>query len=169
MAETLAFLSFFSFLNLIIILIKENKKKLTLCQRNEQKLETNVSKNVDFNIPVYYRYVDDTIMFILNEKTDEVLTSFKNYHDRFQFTHQIENEHNLINFLNLTIIKNEDNSIKTNWFRKKTYSGRFFNYFSNHRFRQKNGIIKNFVDSAILLPDKSFHNGTLILSSTIYC
>ena len=34
MAETFSFLSFFAFLNLIIILIKENKKKLTLCQRN---------------------------------------------------------------------------------------------------------------------------------------
>ena len=38
MAETFAFLSFCAFLNLIIILIKENKKKLTLCQRNEQTL-----------------------------------------------------------------------------------------------------------------------------------
>ena len=36
MAETFAFLSFCAFLNLIIILIKENKNKLTLCQRNEQ-------------------------------------------------------------------------------------------------------------------------------------
>ena len=39
MAETFAFLSFCAFLNLIIILIKENKKKLTLCQRNEQTLQ----------------------------------------------------------------------------------------------------------------------------------
>ena len=35
-AETFAFLSFCAFLNLIIILIKENKKKLTLCQNNEK-------------------------------------------------------------------------------------------------------------------------------------
>ena len=28
-----------AFLNVIIILIKENKKKLTLCQRNEQTLQ----------------------------------------------------------------------------------------------------------------------------------
>ena len=38
MAEKFAFLSFCAFLNVIIILIKENKKKLTLCQRNEQTL-----------------------------------------------------------------------------------------------------------------------------------
>ena len=37
-AETFAFLPFCAFLNVIIILIKENKKKLTLCQRNEQTL-----------------------------------------------------------------------------------------------------------------------------------
>ena len=36
-AETFAFLSFCAFLHLIvIILIKENKKKLTLCQNNEK-------------------------------------------------------------------------------------------------------------------------------------
>ena len=36
LAETFAFLSFCAFLNVIIILIKENKKKLILCQINEQ-------------------------------------------------------------------------------------------------------------------------------------
>ena len=85
-----------------------------------QDLETNVLEKFDFNIPVYYRYVDDTIMFIPKDKVEEVLTKFNNYHDRLQFTYEIENEHNLIHFLNLTIIKNEDNSIKTNWFRKNT-------------------------------------------------
>ena len=126
-----------------------------------QDLETNVLQNFDFNIPVYYRYVEDTIIFIQKDKIEEVLTRFKHYHDRVQFTYEIENEHNSINFLNLTIIKNEDNSIKTNWFRKNTYSGRFLNYFSNHPLQHKIGIIKNLVDSAILLPDKSFHNGNL--------
>ena len=46
MPETFAFLSFLfcAFLNLIIIiLIKDNKKKLTLCQRNEQNF-------LDFNV-----------------------------------------------------------------------------------------------------------------------
>ena len=70
-----------------------------------QDFETNVLENFDFNIPVYYRYVDDTIMFIPKDKIEEVRTRFNNYHDRLQFTYEIENEHNSINFLNLTIIK----------------------------------------------------------------
>ena len=41
-AETFVSLSFCAFLNLIIILIKENKKKLTLCQRNEQNFKVKV-------------------------------------------------------------------------------------------------------------------------------
>ena len=101
------------------------------------------------------------MMFILKDKIEEVLTRFNNYHDRLQFTYEIENEHNSINFFNLSIIKNEDNSIKTNWFRKNTYSGRFLNYFSNHPLQHKIGIIKNLVDSAILFADKSFHNENL--------
>ena len=100
-------------------------------------------------------------MFIPKDKIEEVLTRFNNYHDRLQFTYEIENEHNSINFLNLTIIKNEDNFIKTNWFRKNTYCGRFINYFSNHPLQHKIGIIKNLVDSAILLAEKSFHNENL--------
>ena len=126
-----------------------------------QDLERNVLENFDFNIPVYYRYVDDTIMFIPKDKIEEVLTKFNSYHDRLQFTSEIENEHNSINFLNLIIIKNEDNSIQTNWFRKNTYSGRFLNYFSNHPLRHKIGIMKNLVDPAILLADNSFHNENL--------
>ena len=59
------------------------------------------------------------------------------------------------------MIKNDDNSIKTNCFRKKTYSGRFLNYFSNHPLQQKIGTIKNLVDSAILFANKSFHNENL--------
>ena len=57
--------------------------------------------------------------------------------------------------------KKEDNSITTNWFRKNTYSGRFLNYFSNHPLQRRMGKIKDFVDSAILLADKSFHNENL--------
>ena len=53
MAETFAFLYFCAFLNLIIILIKENEKKLTLCQRNEQTLLLKyIHMSIEFQIKV---------------------------------------------------------------------------------------------------------------------
>ena len=39
----------------------------TLADIVMQDLETNVLGNFYFHIPVYYRYVDDTIMFILKK------------------------------------------------------------------------------------------------------
>ena len=56
-----------------------------------QDLETDVLENFDFGIPVYYGYVDDTIVFIPKDKLEEVLTRFNNYHDRLQFTYEIKN------------------------------------------------------------------------------
>ena len=46
-----------------------------------------------------------------------------------------------------------------------TISGRFLNYFSSNPLHQKIGIIKNLVDSAILLSDTKFHQENLKLAS----
>ena len=63
--------------------------------------------------------------------------------------------------MNISVIKNSDNSISTNWFRKETFSDRFLNYFSRHPLHQKIGIIKNLVDSPILLSDNKFQHDNL--------
>ena len=69
--------------------------------------------------------------------------------------------------MNISVIKNSDNSISTNWIRKKTFSGRFLNYFSLYPLHQKIGIIKNLVDSAILLNDNKFHSANLNIVSKL--
>ena len=71
-----------------------------------------------------------------------------------------------LNFLNILVIKNKGNRISTNWFRKKSFSGIFLDYFSSDPLHQKVGIIKNLVDSAILLSDKKFHQDNLKLAFT---
>ena len=63
--------------------------------------------------------------------------------------------------MNIKIIKCKDGTILTDWHRKDTYSGRFINLFSNHPIKQKSAIIKNLVDSAILLSHHSFHQKNL--------
>ena len=59
------------------------------------------------------------------------------------------------------MIKKEDGIIKTNWHKKNTFSGRYLNYFSNHPLQQKIAIIKNLVDTAILLSHEKFHDDNL--------
>ena len=129
-----------------------------------QDLETVIFDRLDFNIPVYFRYVDDTFLLIPKDKVLDTLTKFNSYHNRLQFTYEIENN-NCLNFLNVLVIRNSDNSISINWFRKNTFSGRFLNYFSSNPLHQKIGIIKNLVDSAISLSDTKFHQENLKLAS----
>ena len=131
-----------------------------------QDLETDIFKKIEFDIPVYFRYVDDTFLLIPKEKIYYILTMFNSYHKRLQFTYELENN-NCLNFLNISVIKNSDNTISTNWFRKETFSGRFLNYFSLHPLHQKIGIIKNLVDFTILLSDNKFHHHNLNIVSKL--
>ena len=100
-----------------------------------EDLETDIFKRIEFDIPDF-RYVDDTFLLILKDKIHYILTMFNSYHKRLQFTYELENN-NCLNFLNILVIKNSDNSISTNWFRKETFSARFLNYFSLHPYYMK--------------------------------
>ena len=67
---------------------------------------------------------------------------FNLYHDTLKFTYEV-GKNNSLNFLNISLIRNHDNSIITNWYRKDTDSGRFINFFSKHPTHHKIGVIKN--------------------------
>ena len=90
----------------------------------------------------------------------EILENFNSYHSCLNFTYESEFE-NTFSFLNLLMIKNEDGTIDTNWHRKNTFSGRYLNYFSNHPLKPKIAIIKNLVDTAIILSHEKFHEENL--------
>ena len=62
-----------------------------------QDLETDIFKKIDFNIPIYFQYVDDTFLLIPENKVHDILTIFNSYHKRLQFTYEIENN-NCLNF-----------------------------------------------------------------------
>ena len=48
-------------------------------------------------------------------------------------------------------------TIKTNWYHKPTWSGRFLNFNSNHPYKCKINVINNLVDRCISLSHKDFH------------
>ena len=113
---------------------------LTLSDFVMQDLKTDIFKKINFNIPIYFRYVDDTFLLISEDKVHNILTIFNSYHKRLQFTYEIK-INNCLNFLNVLVIKNNDGSILTNWFRKKSFSGIFLSYVSSHPLHKKIGII----------------------------
>jgi len=69
---------------------------------------------------------------------------------------------NELNFLDLTIIK-KDGGMIFNWFRKPTFSGRFLNFYSQHPFSHKRGIIYSLVDKVILYSHPTFHKENMNL------
>ena len=75
-----------------------------------QDLEKNCLSRIDFTIPLYFRYVDDTLIIIPKNKIDFVVSVFDSYHDRLKFTHELEKV-NTLNFFNISLIRNYDNSI----------------------------------------------------------
>ena len=87
------------------------------------------------------------VFFTNKEKTDEILSSFNSHNGHLQFTIERENN-NSISFLDVKLIKTNNNNIITKWYRKKTASGRYINYLSPHPQSQKIAIIYNLVEKA---------------------
>lgn len=124
-----------------------------------QDLEESIINTLDFNIGMYYRYVDDIIMLAPKNKIDSILNKFNSYHQRLQFTVEYEIERS-INFLDLNI-KIIDNVIHLDWFQKKTCSGRVLSFLSNHPMCHKIGVIYNLIDRALLLSHPMYHKKNL--------
>lgn len=119
-------------------------------------LETACLSKLSFNPIFFYRYVDDIITCIPSHKIDETLTIFNSYNNStFNFTHEIESA-NSISFLDVLVINN-NGRIKTDWYTKPTFSGRFLNYLSQHPITNKIVMVYNIVDRAIKLADKEFY------------
>ena len=133
----------------------------TVAQLVMEYLEESVITNLNIPILFFKRYVDDCITAIPEDQISNVLTAFNSFHQKLQFTSEIEHE-NKINFLDLTIIKNQDNEeLKTKWFTKDTWSGRYLNYNSHHSTAQKNSVIIGLTDRALALTSAEFRPQTL--------
>ena len=87
------------------------------------------------------RYVDDT--FVVWEHGQEQLERFQehlNQNESIQFTKEEESE-GVISFLDVRVKRNEDGSLTTGVFRKKTHRDRYIHYDSHHHKRVKIGTI----------------------------
>lgn len=131
-----------------------------------EHLENECNKQINFHILFFYRYVDDIILCTSHTNIFQLLNIYNNFHPRLQFTIEQESPHREISFLNLQLIV-KDSHIKTNWFRKQTWSGRVLNYYSHHTHNQKIAMIYNLVDSALDLSDSTFHTSNLNLVTKV--
>jgi len=121
-----------------------------------QTLESTILNNLTYKPIFYYRYVDDIALSVPLSKLNSLLDEFNSFHPRLNFTMEMGDRGERLNFLDLTIIRN-DNGLFFYWFRKPTFSGKFLNCHSHHPFTHKRGTMYSLIDRVILLFHPEFH------------
>ncbi|XP_050512088.1 uncharacterized protein LOC126888113 [Diabrotica virgifera virgifera] len=116
-----------------------------------EHLEEIVLNKIDFDILFFYRYIDDCLTAAPEDKLDILLSEFNNFHQKLNFTLEIE-KNCQINFLDLTLHRN-NSTITTSWYTKKTWSSRYLNFNSHHPLSQKKSVVIGLADRAIKLSD----------------
>jgi len=124
-----------------------------------QDLEEKALNNLNIDFPIYYRYVDDILMLVPEDKVHNIQNTFNKVHERLQFTVELE-KNRTINFLDLSLIV-MNNELVIDWYRKETNSGRYLSYFSGHPLCHKIGTIYGLVDRALLLAHPIFQEKNL--------
>ena len=109
----------------------------------ETLLDT-VTRQHNATFPVLRKYVDDLVLALPAESVDDVRQLFNQYHGKIQFTVEIEMDGKLP-FLDLLLVRQPDQSVRTEWYQKPISSGRFLNYFSAHNLRMKINTANNFI------------------------
>ena len=100
-----------------------------------ERLGTISLSKVPFQLKFYKRYVDDIITCIKLEDLPILLDTFNSFHNRLQFTYQVEKD-SCLSFL-ATLVIRSDNKLTTNWYHKPSWSGRYINFFSVHPMQHK--------------------------------
>jgi hypothetical protein len=105
----------------------------------------------EVNIPSrIWRYVDD-ILIINKMKEEEVKLYVENLNKikgKIKFTYEYE-KNGIINFLDTTLSKNDDNTVGIRWYRKDTAADRLLHFNSEHNKSVKINIIKNMASKVI--------------------
>lgn len=124
------------------------------------ELQRECISKLPFKLPFFKRYVDDIITCVPESEVETLLHIFNTFHSKLQFTVEKE-KHNCIPFLDVLLIKDSNNLIKTDWYHKPTFSERYLNFNSNHSFTQKINIIENLKSRALKLSHSDFHQKNL--------
>ena len=104
----------------------------------------NVTSEIDFPIPVLKKYVDDLVLAVPKDKVNEVVAAFNKQNTHIQFTVEMEVDGRLP-FLDMVLVRDQQQQIRTEWYRKPVSSGRFLNYHSYHPLHHKVNVAANFV------------------------
>jgi predicted GIY-YIG superfamily endonuclease len=133
-----------------------------------EDLEEQVLKNVSVKPLFYYRYVDDVICALPENKIEEFNERLNSYHRRLQFTVEIERE-SQIAFLDTLLVRESNGKISMNWYHKPTWSGRYLNFDSWLPMSYKVNTIALLTNKILDLSDTKYHKDNFRLLVTTLC
>ena len=116
------------------------------------QLEESIVPNLEEDMPLWLRYVDDTFTFIKYTKVEMIKTILDSFHKDIEFTYEIEEE-NSISFLDVRVIRADGNLI-TEVFRKKTDTNMYINWDSYSPKSWKIGTLKGLIRRAHIICSK---------------
>lgn len=102
-------------------------------------------ESLDFPVEIIRKYVDDLFLALPANKIDYVQGIFNQQNEHIQFTVEVEQNCRLP-FLDMTLIRREDQTIRTEWYIKPIASGRFLNFHSCHPLHHKMNVAFNFAN-----------------------
>jgi len=76
-----------------------------------QRLKSSIINDLTSKPIFYYRYVDDIVLSVPYSHLNSLLDKFNSFHHRLKFTMEMEREGDRLNFLDLTIIKQNNTLI----------------------------------------------------------
>ena len=117
-------------------------------------LETKCIASLPFQLPFFFRYVDEIITAVPTNEIDTILNTFNSYNHKIQFTIEKEWDEKIC-FLDVLIIR-DGQKIKTNWYQKSTCSRRLLNFYSHHPLNYKINVINHLLDRGITLSHITF-------------
>ena len=121
----------------------------------------NTTINSNYNKLLFYeRYIDVVLDSCPKKDADLVLSILNDLNSKIQFTKEME-KNNQINFLDITIIREPDNYITTNWFTKPTWIGRYINWNSNTPSQYKSNVVNNMLNRVLTFSNIKFRNSNL--------
>ncbi|KAI4475994.1 hypothetical protein M0804_013946 [Polistes exclamans] len=115
-----------------------------------------IEGNLPFTVLFLKVYVVDIITATPKYGIEVVLKTFNMINEIIQIIIEVE-DNGTLPFLDVTVIRNEDETILTNWYVKPTSSGKCIKYNSNDPLSQKIGTIKSLLFRALTLSSKNFH------------
>ncbi|KYN28656.1 hypothetical protein ALC57_01909 [Trachymyrmex cornetzi] len=150
---------FYPLANFLKTMIEDgNKRNFSFIKNSFEvaDLEREILTTNNIITSFYFRYVDDIVLAIQNDKVESTLELFNFYHEKIKFTVDYGDK-NGINFLDIKLMK-QDGKIILDIYKKLTNSGRFLNFYSNHPMVHERGVIIGQFDRILDLSHPKFHD-----------